>query len=75
MGRLLILALIVVLGVWLLKRALARAEGDTPRSSRPPEDLVRCAQCGVLVPRAEAREAGGATYCTVEHARLGPRAR
>jgi hypothetical protein len=33
---------------------------------------VRCVQCGVLLPRAEARMAAGALYCSDEHARLGP---
>lgn len=74
MGRLLILAVLVLAGVWLVRRALARSEGAeaAPRSSKPVEDLVRCAHCGVLVPRAEARDAGGATYCSDEHARRGP---
>ena len=74
MGRLLILAVLVLAGVWLVRRALARSEGGeaAPRSSKPVEDLVRCAHCGVLLPRAEARDAGGATYCGDEHARRGP---
>jgi len=35
------------------------------------QDLVRCARCGVHLPRDEAREAGGRLYCGEEHARLG----
>jgi uncharacterized protein len=78
MGRLLFLALVVLAGVWLVRRALgggAAAGGPPPRAA---EDLVRCAQCGLLLPRAEARVAGGATYCSArcseDHARRGPRA-
>ena len=72
MGRLLVLVLIVVAAVWLLKRAL-RAGGEDEATQRPPVqgDLVPCARCGVNLPRAEAREAGGALYCSEEHARLG----
>ena len=75
MGRLLILVIIVLAGIWLVKRARARADGEAPRTPPVPQDLVGCAQCGMLVPRAEARAAGGAAYCSEEHARLGPRRR
>ena len=78
MGRLIILIAIVVAAVWLLKRALRRFEArDTPRSSaseaepKASQDLVRCARCGVLLPRGEARMAAGALYCSEEHARIG----
>jgi uncharacterized protein len=87
MGRLLFLAILVIAGIWLVKRALARAErgaqgsGAAPRANGEPQDLVGCARCGMLVPRAEARAAGGAAFsaaggapfCSDEHARLGPR--
>jgi uncharacterized protein len=71
MGRLIVLVLLVVLAVWLVRRALRS-------SNRPPKalwegELVRCAHCGVHLPRGEARQAGGALYCSDEHARLGAR--
>jgi len=76
MGRLLILAALVFAGVWLLRRALARAkDADRPAPPRASEELVRCARCGVLLPRAEAHEASGKTYCSEEHVRLGASAR
>jgi uncharacterized protein len=86
MGRLLFLAILVIAGIWLVKRALARAERGSDAPVRAPgeaQDLVGCAQCGMLVPRADARAAGGAPfsaaggapYCSDEHARLGPRRR
>ena len=76
MGKLLVLILLVVLGVWLVKRALRNAARNDD-AGRPPapqagEELVRCAHCGLLLPRGEARQAGGAIYCGEEHARLGP---
>ncbi len=69
MGRLILLALAVLVLVWLVRRAL-RARG---RRAPPPAELVGCAHCGVLLPRAEARSADGAQYCSEEHARLGRR--
>jgi uncharacterized protein len=76
MGRMIVLVLLVLVAVWAIRRALARhAKADTP----PPRadkaavgELVRCAHCGVHLPRGEAREAGGLPYCGEEHARLGP---
>ncbi|HYD57168.1 MAG TPA: PP0621 family protein [Burkholderiales bacterium] len=72
MGRILVILLIVVLAVWLLRRALRPAKGDKPPSKPAKEgELVACARCGLNLPRSEAREAAGATYCSDEHARLG----
>jgi uncharacterized protein len=78
MGRLLVLVILVVVGVWLIRRALRRAarSDESPASTsasapKPSEELVRCAHCGVLLPRGEARQAAGALYCSEEHARLG----
>jgi uncharacterized protein len=73
MGRLLVLGLIVVLAVWLVRRALRRAEGEAAApAERTSDELVRCVQCGVLLPRAEARMSAGAIYCSEEHMRMGP---
>ena len=76
MGKLLVLILLVVLGVWLVKRALRDAarkdDAGRPPAPQASEELVRCAHCGLLLPRGEARQAGGAIYCGEEHARLGP---
>jgi len=71
MGRLLVLVLLVVAAVWLIRRAL-RAPTQGSDAPKKAEELVRCAHCGVHLPRAEARAAAGALYCTEEHARLGP---
>ncbi|MGE5640514.1 MAG: PP0621 family protein [Clostridia bacterium] len=71
MGRLLVLVLIVVGVVWLVKRALRSDEQEIAQKPPVQGDLVPCARCGVNLPRAEAREAAGALYCSDEHARLG----
>jgi uncharacterized protein len=71
MGRFLVLVLIVVAVVWLVKRALRSGEAEVAQKPPVQGELVPCARCGVNLPRAEAREAGGALYCSDEHARLG----
>ena len=73
MGRLIVLVLLALAAVWLVRRAL-RAGAERPGAPRPRAqgELVRCAQCGVYLPRAEARRAAEADYCSDEHARLGP---
>lgn len=70
MGRVLVLILIVVLVVWLFRRALKPAAPKAPKASLEA-DLVACARCGLNLPRSEAREANGEVYCSDEHARLG----
>jgi uncharacterized protein len=72
MGRLVVVVILVVLAVWLIRRALRASRPDVKvKDSSVQQDLVRCARCGVHLPRGEAREAGGALYCGEEHARLG----
>jgi uncharacterized protein len=74
MGRLILLAFAVLILVWLVRRAFGGRQGDAPTVRGAPGELVPCAHCGVLLPRAEARRAAdGQTYCGEEHARLGPR--
>jgi len=72
MGRLIVLLLLAVVAVWYLRRVVRRFEGDDAPRGAAASDLVSCARCGVHVPRPEAREAGGALFCSEEHARLGP---
>ena len=74
MGRLLVLVVLLVLAVWLVRRALRRPTSHEIGPSKEKQgELVRCAHCGVHLPRAEARHAEGALYCSEEHARLGRR--
>ena len=75
--RLVVLILLVVLAVWLVRRAL-RAPGAKQGARKKAfmeGELVSCARCGLHLPRAEARAGGELLYCSEEHARLGPGAR
>ena len=72
MGKLVVLILLVVVAVWLVRRALRAANPPDPAQGRPiQQDLVACARCGLHLPRSEARESAGELYCGEEHARLG----
>jgi uncharacterized protein len=76
MGRILLIIAALFVLVWLLRGVLLTRKRDQPRApEKLPGDLVSCAQCGVHLPRAEARSAGGLHFCSEEHWRLGPRER
>ena len=71
MGRLLVLILLVVLAVWAIRRALRASRAADQPEKRPIEqqDLVRCARCGVHLPRGEGITTQGHYYCSPEHQR------
>jgi len=73
--RLVVLIVLVVLAVWLIRRAFRASTGKETLQKRAPlqQDLVSCARCGVHLPRSEAHLAAGELYCGEEHARLGAR--
>jgi uncharacterized protein len=71
MGRLILLALAVLVIAWLVRRALRghRRANDSPTAAG---ELVRCARCGLLLPKDDARKSGGRYFCSDEHAAAGP---
>ncbi len=54
-------------------RAYQRSLRKPPAPAREHsvEDMVKCAQCGVNLPRSEAIYSGGNFFCTPEHRQLG----
>jgi len=73
---LLLIALVIV--VYLLYRGARRVENQQPPTQSPaprdpgtPEDMVRCALCGVHLPRSESFISRGKFFCSDEHRRLG----
>lgn len=72
MGKILLL-LVVGFVVWAVVRAYRRSL-ERPSAKADPhsvEDMVKCAQCGVNLPRSEAIYSSGAFFCTPEHKQLG----
>jgi len=67
MSRLIFLFIIVAVVYWLLKSYLRQPpKNDATESS---EDMVRCSQCGVHLPKSESILAGGEFFCCEAHRR------
>lgn len=69
MGRLLVLLLIGLFIYGLIRNFQRRNRPDTPPAARFPatEDMVRCAQCGIHLPRSESLLSQQQTFCCAEH--------
>lgn len=67
--------LLIAIGfiVFAIFKAYQRSLQKTPPPARESavEDMVKCAHCGVNLPRSEAIYTGGDFFCTPEHKRLG----
>jgi uncharacterized protein len=78
--------IIVVLVALVIARISAHAQARKSQQARtarpagrprggmrnaPAEQMVRCAHCGIHLPRSEATLIGGHTWCSQEHAKLG----
>lgn len=83
MGKILFWAVIIVGGL-LAARILAhhaarqqtKRDQVKARQSNPigqSEEMVRCGQCGIHLPRSEAIKQGGEFWCSPEHAQLKQR--
>ncbi|MFC3606837.1 PP0621 family protein [Stutzerimonas tarimensis] len=62
--RLIILIALIAAGVWVWRK-LTRKVPVKPDQPAPP--MVRCAQCGVHVPRDQALQADSQWYCSKAH--------
>lgn len=75
--RNLLFFLIVLIGVYYLRRLLAGESRDeqaptpTPTPQSDAEHVVPCAHCGLLVPVSEGVKTEGQFFCSHEHAKLG----
>ncbi|MHB1238403.1 MAG: PP0621 family protein [Gallionella sp.] len=64
MSRLLMLIAIAVV-VYLLLKSYRKS---SPAQDHPgAEDMVRCAHCGIHIPKSESINAGGNYFCGTEH--------
>ena len=70
MGKLIFLVLAVAL-VWLvLKNYRKSLKRDGAPRAAAPEDMVRCAHCGVHLPRSESHASNEKFFCSEDHLRL-----
>ncbi|WP_420232251.1 PP0621 family protein [Pseudomonas sp. ABY48] len=73
MLRLLILFAVVASAIWIfrgVKKTSARASRPTQEQDAPP--MVRCAHCGVHLPRDRALALEQQWYCSQAHLEQGP---
>ena len=68
-----LLLFVIGFGVGAVIRAYQRSldKPQAPARGQTVEDMVKCAHCGVNLPRSEAIYSGGEFYCTAEHKQLG----
>ncbi len=69
--RLILLAVIVWIIYRLIKgytKSLAKTQSKSP--GQISEDMVRCAQCGVHIPKSEGLFAEGKVFCSEAHRKL-----
>jgi len=57
------------------RRPPPQAPSEQDNASAGAEEMVRCAHCGVHLPRSEASLLGQNTWCSPAHAKLGVRER
>ena len=70
MGKLIFLVLAVALA-WVVYKAYRKSSmRDRPPRAAAPEDMVRCAHCGVHLPRSESHARDENFFCSEEHLRL-----
>ncbi len=79
--KLLLVFLVVLFGIWLWRqgRLAERADRQPPTPNAPrkpaalPNEMVRCAVCGLHLPATEALSSGGRSFCSSEHQRQAGR--
>lgn len=59
--------------VWWLLRKKPPARREPPAAQREPEAMVRCAHCGVYLPRSDGVSEGDRYFCCEAHRQAGAR--
>ncbi len=71
LGKILLLGLAIWLVLTML-RQYRRSVDEHPPQGTQSQDMVRCAHCGVHIPKSESIERDGRTYCCIEHSQHPP---
>jgi uncharacterized protein len=72
MSKIVILAIAIAAALWLLRGFRKRSKDEAPPFVPPDanaEAMVRCARCGVHLPRGEAVMSQQRFFCSAEHER------
>ena len=70
LAKIILLVLGLILVVWLVRSYRRRVDrSDNPGPAAQSENMVRCAHCGVHLPRSESLTTQGSYYCSAEHQR------
>ncbi|WP_339511530.1 PP0621 family protein [Pseudomonas sp. RL_15y_Pfl2_60] len=70
--RLLLVLAIAATVYWLWRRYIRARNAAKPVAPGKPEPMVRCAHCGVHLPREHAKNNGPQWFCSTEHLKQGP---
>jgi uncharacterized protein len=71
LGKLLFIIAAFFIAWWILRGYRRSLMRDKRQNHRAVEDMVRCAHCGVHLPRSESRMSAGKLFCCEEHANRG----
>ena len=69
MLKLLLLVIGLFAAYWILKGYRKKVERRADEPVVKDDDMVRCAQCGVHLPRGDSLVVGNAFYCSADHRR------
>ena len=69
MGKYLLLIVGVLVVYWIVRSRLRRRNNAARQDNTVADDMVRCAECGVYVPRGESLVVRGQFYCCAAHQR------
>jgi uncharacterized protein len=70
LGKLILIVLVFAFAWWILGKYRRSLKREEPPPAGAAEDMVRCAHCGVHLPRSESRASGEKFFCSEEHLRL-----
>lgn len=78
LAKLLIWVVVIIAALFITrlithKKTVARTRPGRAPSPKGTEQMVRCAHCGIYLPRSEALMSNDHTWCSLDHAKLGPR--
>ncbi|MBA2689621.1 MAG: preprotein translocase subunit YajC [Burkholderiales bacterium] len=72
MSKIILIFIIALVVYWVIRSYGRRLPKDnTPHQVKNGEDMVRCSECGVHMPRSESILAADKFYCSEQHRRGG----